>query len=65
MARFAKRYIKVAPGKMIKIVEGIGAENSEDFNLYTEPCGVGAGFVESYGPAKGYYSRKDLAELSA
>ncbi|MBL1436693.1 MAG: hypothetical protein COB08_010905 [Rhodobacteraceae bacterium] len=64
MARFAKHYIKVAPGKMIEIAEGIGADNTEDFNLYTEPCGVVAGFVESYGPDKGYYLRKDLFEMS-
>lgn len=64
MARFAKYYIKVAPGKMIEIAEGIGADNSEDFNLYLEPCGWVAGYVESYGPDKGYYLRKDLVEMS-
>ena len=63
MARFAKKYIKVAPGKMIEIVEGIGANNSEDFNIYLEPCGWVAGYVESYGADKGYYLRTDLAEM--
>ncbi len=48
---------------MIEIAEGIGANNSEDFNLYLEPCGWVAGYVESYGKDKGYYLRADLAEF--
>ena len=63
MARFAKNYIKVAPGKMIKMAESIGADNRDDFNIYLEPCGWVAGYVETYGPQKGYYLRADLADL--
>ncbi len=65
MARFAKKYIRVAAGKMIETAEGIGANNNgDDFNLYLEPCGWVAGFVESYGAEKGYYLRADLAEIA-
>jgi len=63
MALFAKNYIKITPAKMIKMAEGVGANNSDDFNLYLEPCGWVAGYVESYGPEKGYYLRADLAGL--
>jgi len=62
--KFAKKYHRVAPGKMIKVAESIGANNNgEDFNMYLEPCGTVAGYVESYGPEKGYYLRADLAEI--
>ena len=65
LVKFAKNYIKVAPGKMIEIAEGIGASNNgADFNLYLEPCGWVAGYVESYGKNKGYYLRADLAEMA-
>ena len=49
------KQIKVAPGKMIGIAEGVGANNSKDCNLYIEPCGWVADYVEFYGPDKGYY----------
>lgn len=62
--RFVGKYLKVAPGKMIEIAESIGANNLKDFNYYVEPCGVVAGYVESYGPEKGYYLRPDLVEMS-
>lgn len=48
---------------MIEISEGIGANNSENFNFYVEPCGVVSGYVESYGPEKGYNLRQDLVEM--
>lgn len=61
--RFVGQYLKVAPGKMIETAEGIGANNGEDFSFYVEPCGVVAGYVESYGADKGYYLREDLVEM--
>lgn len=37
--------------------------NSVDFNVYVEPCNTVAMYVESYHD-KGYYLRKDLAEIN-
>ena len=63
MARFVGEYIKVPPGAAIRAAEGIGADNSNDFNVYVEPCNTVATYVESYHD-KGYYLRKDLAEMN-
>jgi len=63
MARFVGEYIKVSPGAAIRAAEGIGADNSDDFNVYVEPCNTVAMYVESYHD-KGYYLRKDLAEMN-
>lgn len=59
MARFVGDYIKVPPGA----AEGISADNSDDFNIYIEPCNTVAMYVESYHD-KGYFLRKDLAEMN-
>jgi len=63
MARFVGEYIKVSPGAAIRAAEGVGANNSDDFKVYVEPCNTVAMYVEPYHD-KGYYLRKDLAELN-
>lgn len=63
MARFVGEYIKVSPGAAIRAAEGVGADNSDDFNVHIEPCNTVAKYVESYHD-KGYYLPKDLEEMN-